>query len=229
MTKVLIIAPHPDDAELAMGGTIVKMIDAGWDVTIVDLTDGEPTPLGSKDIRSQETTAASTALGIKQRTCLGMPNRYLQASLRNREILAETIRGSRPDILFGPKLPDWHPDHVAAANLVRDARFHAKLHKTNMAGLPHWTPLQFNYFSSHRDHYPKPSFIIDITDQWEKKINAIKAYQSQIRNTPFVDGTSLVDKVEIICRYFGHCAGVKFGEPFFSQGPLCIKQIQLLV
>jgi N-acetylglucosamine malate deacetylase 1 len=229
MTKVLIIAPHPDDAELAMGGTIVKMIDAGWKVTILDLTDGEPTPHGSKEIRSKETDAASTVLGIKQRTCLGMPNRYLRASLRNRTSLAETIRVNRPDIIFGPQLPDWHPDHVAAASLIRDARFHAKLHKTNMAGLPHWTSMQFGYFSPHRDHYPTPSFVIDITDQWERKINSINAYQSQIRNSQFADGTSVIDNVEIICRYFGHCAGVKFGEPFFSQGPLCIKQIQLLV
>lgn len=229
MVKVLIIAPHPDDAELAMGGTIAKMVDAGWEVTIVDLTDGEPTPHGSRNIRSQETNAATAILGIKQRVCLDMPNRYLRATLRNRELLAETIRVNRPDVLFGLQLPDWHPDHVAAASLVRDARFHAKLHKTTMAGLPYWTPVQFTYFSPHRDRYPKPSFVIDITDQWETKINSIKAYQSQIRNTLFADGTSLVDKVEIICRYFGHCAGVKFGEPFFSQGPLSIKQIQLLV
>ena len=92
MKTALIVAPHPDDAELGMGGTIAKMETGGWNVTVVDLTDGEPTPFGSKQIRAKETKTASDILGIKKRICLGMPNRSLDPTLENRRKLAEVIR-----------------------------------------------------------------------------------------------------------------------------------------
>ena len=212
MKKILIVAPHPDDAELGMGGTIAKMLDSGWDVTIVDLTDGEPTPFGSRQIRHEETNKSNAILGIKNRICLGMPNRYLQANLENRKKLSEIIRLNQPDLLFGPVLPDWHPDHKAAAELVEGARFEAKFHKTDMAGVPHWTPGMYGYYSTHRPGYDNPLFVVDITDYWERKIKAIEAYQSQLQNS--VNQVSLLEKAEVVCRYFGQCAGVKYAEPF---------------
>jgi bacillithiol biosynthesis deacetylase BshB1 len=227
MKTVLIVAPHPDDAELAMGGTIAKMIDAGWNVTIVDLTNGEPTPLGSEQIRKKETRNASKALGIKNRICLDLPNRYLQPTLENRRKLAEVIRLYQPDLLFGPVMPDLHPDHVVAANLINSARFEAKFHKTDMAGIPHWTPKQYGYYSTHRTIYNKPSFVVDITDRWVAKLNAIRAYQSQIKNTSQHNSISLVEKVKIICRYFGQCAGVKYAEPFVGYEPISIRNLKI--
>ena len=88
MTNVLIIAPHPDDAELAMGGVIAQMIQSKWNVVLADLTNGEPTPLGTEQIRKQESQEASRILGITNRINLGLPNRYLQATLENRQRLA---------------------------------------------------------------------------------------------------------------------------------------------
>jgi bacillithiol biosynthesis deacetylase BshB1 len=227
MKKILIIAPHPDDAELAMGGTIAKMIDAGWKVTIVDLTNGEPTPLGSEKIRKKETLNANKALGIKNRICLNLPNRYLQPTLENRRKLAEVIRLHQPDLLFGPVMPDLHPDHVAAANLINGARFEAKFHKTDMPGIPHWTPKQYGYYSTHRTFYDKPSFVVDITDWWTAKINAVRVYQSQIKIAPQYNNISLLEKVKIICRYFGQCAGVKYAEPFISYEPVSGKNLEI--
>jgi bacillithiol biosynthesis deacetylase BshB1 len=228
VTKAMIIASHPDDAELAMGGTIVKMIESGWDVTIVDLTDGEPTPFGSRELRQKETEKASNILGIKKRICLEMPNRYLQATLENRRKLAETIRLIQPDLIFGPVIPDYHPDHIETSKLVRAARFEAKFHKTDMAGTPHWVPREYSYYSTHRLCYDKPSFIVDITDVWNKKIEAIKAYQSQLKSVSEEDSPSLLDKVEITCRYFGQCVGSKYGEPFVSNEPIGVKKLELL-
>lgn len=228
MNKVLIIAAHPDDAELAMGGSIAMMIDTGWDVTIVDLTDGEPTPFGSKNIRRQETNNANKILGIEKRICLGMPNRYLQANLENRKKLAQIIRLNHPDLIFGPLVPDWHPDHVATAQLVAGARFEAKLHKTDMPGEPHWTTKMYGYYSTHRLEYEKPSFIVDVTDHWDKKVDAIKAYHSQNKNTDADKKISLLEKVEVSCRYFGQCIGRMYGEAFVSYEPMGIKRIELL-
>jgi len=224
----MIVAPHPDDAELAMGGTVAKMIESGWDVVVVDLTDGEPTPFGSKKLRQQETEKANHILGIEKRQCLGMPNRYLQANLENRRTLAEVIRKHRPDMLFGPAMPDHHPDHVETAKLIECARFEAKLHKTDMKGTPHWVPRQYGYHSTHKSDNGKPSFIVDVTDSWDKKIQAIQAYQSQIKNVSAPNGVSLIEKVEVVCRYFGHCIGSKYAEPFIGYQPVCVQRLEFL-
>ena len=227
MAKVLIIAPHPDDAELAMGGVIAQMIQSNWDIVLADLTNGEPTPLGTEQIRKHESQKASQILGIANRINLGLPNRYLQASLDNRRRVAELIRTECPDILFGPKSPDYHPDHVETTKLIEGARFVAKFHKSDMAGRPHWTPKVYQYYSPHRTIHCNPSFIADISNVWEKKISAIKAYQSQVTSTS-TNGKTLADSVETICRYFGQCIGCKYGEPFYCQDPMAMTNLNIL-
>jgi len=228
MKKVMIVAPHPDDAELAMGGTIVKMLEADWEVVVIDLTDGEPTPYGSKQIRQKETQKANQILGIKNRICLEMPNRYLQATLENRRKLAEAIRLWQPDLLFAPVMPDHHPDHTEAAKLIAGARFEARFHKTSMKGRPHWVGRRYDYYSSQRSQYNKPSFIVDITDCWHKKLAAIKAYQSQTRNRPAATAASILEQTEVVCRYFGQCIGAGYGEPFVASEPIGIRKVDFL-
>ena len=220
--KVLVVAPHPDDAELSMGGTIARMITSGWDVCVVDLTDGEPTPFGSKEIRAQETALASKILGIKNRICLDLPNRKLKETLENRKKLAEVIRQFRPDALFGPSLPDWHPDHVAATQLMEAARFEAKYHKTDMIGQSHWTPKLYYYYSAHRMEYQRPSFIVDISDKWQKKRDAINVYKSQIENSIINQSISLIEKSDVAARFFGLSIASKYGEPFICNEPISI-------
>ena len=222
MKTALIVAPHPDDAELAMGGAIAKMIIAGWSVCIVDLTNGEPTPFGSKEMRAKETQQASDILGIKRRLCLNMPNRNLELTLQNRRKLAEVIRVNRPDILFAPAMPDWHPDHKATLELTESARFEAKYHKTDLAGSPHWTPKLWLYYSPHRQDFIKPSVIMNISDVWEKKLTAIKAYQSQLKNSSRNGTYSLLERIEITAKYFGQCINTAYGEPFIAREPVSI-------
>ena len=89
----------------------------------------------------------------------------------------------------------------------------------------YWTPKQYGYYSTHRLNYDKPSFIVDITSYWDRKISAVKAYQSQIKNVSTNEALSLVEKVEVICRYFGQCAKVRYGEPFVSCEPMLIKEL----
>lgn len=222
MKTALIVAPHPDDAELAMGGTIARMIVTGWSVCVVDLTDGEPTPFGSKEIRAKETQQASVILGIKKRICLDMPNRNLEPTFQNRRKIAETIRLNRPDILFAPAMPDWHPDHRAALELTEAARFEAKYHRTDLAGEPHWTPKLWLYYSPHRQDFARPSVIMDISDAWEKKLAAIKAYQSQLKSSGCNGTRNLLERIEITAKYFGMCINAAYGEPFTTSEPVSI-------
>lgn len=228
MNTVLVVSPHPDDAELGMGGTIGKMISTGSDVIIVDLTDGEPTPFGSKTSRKKETKAASKILGVKERICLDMPNRYLEVSLENRRKLAEVIRMYKPDALFGPAMPDWHPDHVAAGELIKASRFQAKFHKTDMKGEPYWVPRMYLYYSPHRSGCYNPSIIVDISSCWDLKITAIRAYESQVANSSSEQTFSLTERIEVAARYFGMCIDVEYGEPFLSDEPMSSCDLQFL-
>ena len=143
-----------------------------------------------------------------------MPNRNLEPTLQNRKKLAEVIRLHKPDILFAPAMPDWHPDHKAALELTEAARFEAKYHKTDLAGEPHWTPKLWLYYSPHRQDFARPSFIMDISDVWEKKFAAIKAYQSQLKNSGRNGTCSLLERIEITAKYFGQCVNAAYGEPF---------------
>jgi len=150
------------------------------------------------------------------------------ATLENRRKLAEVIRLEQPDMLFGPVMPDYHPDHVETTKLVKGARFEAKFHKASMAGTPHWVPREYGYYSVHRLEYDKPSFIVDVTDFWDKKIAAIQAYQSQIRNTSSGGSACVLEKVEAVGQYFGQCVCGKYGEPFVSYEPVAVKELEFL-
>ena len=132
----LVIAPHPDDAELGAGGAILMLKAEGARVGVLDLTDGEPTPYGSPEVRRRETEAATALLGLDWRGNLGLPNRSLTADLEARARLAGVLRRLRPRFLFAPYWEDAHPDHVAASALVDAARFWAKLTKTDLPGEP---------------------------------------------------------------------------------------------
>jgi len=225
----LVIAPHPDDAELGMGGSIVRMIAQGMKVGILDLTSGEPTPHGSDEIRRAETEAASKVLGINWRQNLGLPNRSLEATLEARGKLAEVFRKTRPRWLFAPYWVDAHPDHVAATGLVEAARFWSKLTKSSLAGEP-WHPHRiFNYFCVHLKMHPQPDFVVDITDQWLAKRDAIACFQSQ-----FVTGResmepSFLDRLETEARWWGQSIGVQFGEPFASREPVGLSDFSRLI
>src|SRR5262249_314390 len=168
----LVIAPHPDDAELGAGGTILLLKAQGARVGVLDLTNGEPTPFGSPEIRRRETDAATAILGLDWRGNLGLPNRSLQADLDSRPTLPRVLRQVQPRILLAPYWEDSHPDHVAASALVDAARFWAKLTKTDLPGEPHHPQRILYYFSVHLRLHPKPSFVLDITPYLTTKMQA---------------------------------------------------------
>ncbi|MGV3486270.1 MAG: bacillithiol biosynthesis deacetylase BshB1 [Planctomycetaceae bacterium] len=225
----LVVAPHPDDAELGMGGTILKMVAEGMQVGILDLTSGEPTPHGSEQLRRQETAAASEILGIAWRGNAGLPNRSVESTLEARAIVAGYIRRLRPRWLFAPYWDDAHPDHVAATQLVESARFWSKLTKTDMPGQPHHPERIYYYFCIHLRLAPNPSFIVDISDQWEAKRRSIEAYESQFITGRETEPPTLMDRFRDDAAYWGRLINRRYGEPFATREPLAIGSLRDLV
>ena len=143
---VLVVAPHPDDAEIGVGGTLVCCQRQKLRVGVVELTSGEPTPHGSPEIRAAETEAATSVLGLDWRHNLGLPNRSLEHTLEARRSLASIFRLTRPRLILAPYWEDSHPDHVVASSLVDAARFWSKLSRTDMPGEPYHPPRILYYF-----------------------------------------------------------------------------------
>jgi bacillithiol biosynthesis deacetylase BshB1 len=225
----LIVAPHPDDAELAVGGTILLLKAQGMQVGVLDLTDGEPTPHGTPEIRRQETTAATRLLGIDWRGNLGLPNRLLQPTLQARGLLAGVIRDLRPRFLLAPYWEDAHPDHVAASQLVDAARFWAKLTKTDLPGAPHYPQRIFYYFTLHLRLHVKPSFVVDITPHIDAKMQAIACYRSQfIEGRPSAPPT-LLDDFRDRARYWGWAIGAGYGEPLLCREEIGLGSLRDLI
>ena len=226
---VLVVAPHPDDAELGMGGALQQFKQQSWQVGVLDLTDGEPTPHGSVEIRAQETQAATDMLQIDWRGNLGLTNRKLEATLEARYQLAEVIRQTRPKWLFAPYWIDGHPDHVAATQLVEAARFWAKLSKSEMAGNPHHPERLFYYHSVHLKLAIDPAFILDISEQWEVKMQALNCYQSQFVHGREEEGTSFLDRVRGQAEQWGQLIGRRYGEPYSCREPLGASSFSELI
>ncbi len=220
MLDALVIAPHPDDAELGMGGTIVRLQQQGWNVGILDLTSGEPTPLGSLPTRRAETAAATAALGNPWRRNLDLPNRSLEPTLLNRRALAAVFREVRPRLLFAPFWEDAHPDHTAATKLVEDARFWSKLSKSDLPGAPFFPLRIFYYFCVHLKIIERPSFLIDMSEQHEAKMTALRCYRSQFLDNLAPDQPGVIDAVADRTRFWGHLTGVRHAEPFASREPI---------
>ncbi len=229
MLDVLIIAPHPDDAELGMGGAILKLLAEGRRVGVLDLTSGEPTPHGSPEIRRRETAAATAVLGLDWRENLGLANRSLEPTLENRAAVAEVIRRERPRWLFAPYWVDAHPDHAAATKLVEDARFWAKLTKTDLAGEPHHPERVYYYYCVHLKLAPQPAFVLDISDQWETKAAAIRAYESQFITGRPTEPPTFLDRLRDEAAYWGKTIGTRYGEPYASREPIGLGTMAGLV
>ncbi|MCY2953973.1 MAG: bacillithiol biosynthesis deacetylase BshB1 [Planctomycetota bacterium] len=224
MASILVVGPHPDDQELGMGGSIIRLAAQGHRVHILDVTDGEPTPTGSSEIRARESAAAARIIGV-QRSLLGLPNRQVVHSIESRHKLAAVIRVHRPDWMFLPYPIDAHPDHVAVTRIGEDARFDAKLTKTDIPGEP-WHPKRIiYYFCTHLRLSFQPTFCIDISQQIETKMAAIHCYQSQ-----FGQGNNPVPQmVQTLNAYFGGRIGTAYAEPFFTYEVLGLGGLDQLV
>ena len=221
------VGAHPDDVELGMGATIAKMTAAGRRVAIVDLTDGEPTPHGSAELRARESARAADVLGVSERRTLTQSNRFLFDTIEARMELAEVFRELRPRMVFGPYSVDAHPDHVAAAQLVMAARFYSKFTKTSMASEPFYPPRAYQYMAVHLRLIAQPSFVIDVSGYLDAKLEAIRSYESQFAANEANRG--IVTSMEQTAQRWGALAGVEAGEPFFSAEPVALPTPDVLI
>ncbi len=214
LVDVLAFGAHPDDVEIAMGGTLLSLKARGAKVVVCHLTDGEPTPYGNRKTRLKEAEAAARVLKLDDYLILPLKNRELQDTLPARRKVAEVMRRYKPGIVFAPYWVDAHPDHWAASALVQAARFWAKLVKTDMEGEPWYPPKLYYHLCSHLRPNVRPSFIVDTSPYHDQKLKAVACYESQFIKKP---GSRALEFINVSNRYFGSLVGVQTGEPFFSK------------
>jgi bacillithiol biosynthesis deacetylase BshB1 len=225
---VLCVAPHPDDAEIGAGGTLIRCRRLGLRTGVIDLTDGEPTPQGSPEVRARETAAATAILGLSWRANLGLPNRSLESTLAARRALAGVFRLARPPIVLAPYWDDAHPDHVAASRLCDDARFWSKLTRTDLPGEPFHPPQIYYFFSVHLRIHPRPSFVFDISAAIDEKLAALACYESQFVTGRSSEPPTLLDDLRDRARYWGWAIGTRYGEPFASREEIGLNDLRVI-
>ncbi|MBB6428602.1 PIG-L family deacetylase [Algisphaera agarilytica] len=232
--NIIVTGPHPDDQELGMGGTIARLASQGHNVLVLDMTNGEPTPYGSVEQREIEWNAALEVLnrqaangGKVTRRLLGLKNREVQHTLEARHAMAGVIREHQAEMIFLPFEEDAHPDHRAVTRIVEDARFDAKLTKTDLPGEPIYPKWMIYYYCTHLRWVANPSFCLDITEQMDLKVDSIKAYETQ-----FVipeKNRRVVEFVREMNGYIGSRIGTRYAEPFFTKEPLGLNSLEGLV
>jgi bacillithiol biosynthesis deacetylase BshB1 len=224
---LLIFAAHPDDAEIGMGGTILKHVAAGQSVGIIDLTYAEMSSNGDVETRQREAEEASRLLGLTVRENLGLPDRGLSLGAPQLDKLVSAIRRHRPRLVFAPYFVDRHPDHGVCSRMAEEAVFNAKLRRYRPEE-PAWTVDSFYYYFINEVH--PPGFIVDITAEQERKMAALSAYRSQFEpaghqpdwvETPLTRG--YLDNVASRDRLFGQPRRVAYAEGFLSKGPLLFE------
>jgi bacillithiol biosynthesis deacetylase BshB1 len=223
---ILVIASHPDDAELGCGGTIAKHVALGMKVGIIDLTQGELGTRGNAQSRAEEAAAASSVLKISVRENLGLADGFFQNTQESQLAVIRKVRQYQPDIVLANAIMDRHPDHGKGASLAYDACFLSGLAKINTTGddgsvQKAWRPKHvYHYVQSQ---YIKPDFIVDISDYWEIKLRAIRAYKTQFFDASSSEPQTFISKPEFLnflearAIELGNIAGVKYAEGFTTH------------
>ncbi len=230
---ILAIAAHPDDIELGCAGTIIKHIEAGDSVGIIDLTEGELGTRGSVELRYEEAKKAAELMGVKVRLNAKMEDGFFKNNKENQLKLIEYIRYFRPEIVIANALEDRHPDHGRGGRLIADACFYAGLRKieTYWDGVfqEPWRPKRV--FHMMQDRTLTPSFIIDISTTHKKKMEAIKCYRSQFHNLhssepiTYIASAGFLDSIVNRDALMGKQIGVKYGESFICENIVGIADL----
>ena len=232
---VLVVAAHPDDAEISAGGTILRLVDAGRRVGIVDLTEGELGTRGTVEDRRRETEAANALLGIHLRANLGLPDGGVADRDEPRAALARLFRLHRPDVVLAHHREDVHPDHAAAGVLATKSWYLAGLARLaeRDGGAPAWRPARLFHFMGHLPF--EPTLVVDVGGVWERKVEVIRCYRTQLApataeddGSHFLFGADILARAETKARYWGERIGCRFGEPLLHAGPLPADGANLL-
>lgn len=219
---ILVFGAHADDVELACAGTVLRATKAGQKVGIIDLTMAEMGTRGDVETRRRESLESAEILGVELRERLDFGDGRMRAGEAEETELIRVIRRYRPEILIAPYPDDRHPDHTRTGQLVTDAWFYAGLVKRETGEPAHRPDAVLYYIQNYVQH---PSFVVDITDHWEDRLRAIRAYRSQFHNPSsdepetFISQKSFIDMIEARARHFGALIGVEFGEAYVTKQP----------
>jgi bacillithiol biosynthesis deacetylase BshB1 len=224
---VLAIAAHPDDVEQTCGGTLIRMAESGYRTGVLDLTAGDMGTRGTPEERMAESDLAASHLLLAWRGNLRMPDARLENSLPARMTLAVKIRELKPRVVILPYWQARHPDHYRAGELGYEACFLAGLRKLDPYSEPH-RPFKILYSSVYAD--VKPSFIVDISAQFERRMSALFSYASQFGAAEqgsdlFPAEQEIRDRLGAIARFYGNLIGVRYGEPFVVKEAIEVGDI----
>ncbi len=216
LLDVLSIAAHRDDIEITCGGTIIKLTDKGKRVGVLDLTQGEMGTKGTAEDREREAAIAADLMGLAWRGNLGLPDANIEVNRENKIEIVKIIRQAKPSLVILPFWRQRHPDHLSANLLGYDACYLAGLTKLEIDGEP-YRPRKIIYCSSFRD--VKHSFFVDVSDQFQRKLESVRAYKSQFDGTPqsneiFKPGVDIFEYMTVTARYYGQMLGVEYAEAF---------------
>jgi len=218
-TDILAIAAHRDDIEQTCGGTLLKMAERGYRTAVLDLTQGEMGTRGTVDDRAREANDAARILKIGWRQALGIPDGRVENTYENRLKIARVIRQLRPRVLILPYWQARHPDHATASPLGYEAAFLAGLAKLDL-GVPPHRPFKIIYASLYAD--VRPTFVVDISAQFETRFSALMAYRSQYEDQTagselFPRQAEIRERIAVMAGYYGLLAGVQYAEPFVQK------------
>lgn len=229
---VLAIAAHRDDVELTCGGTLLKAAALGQRTAIVDLTQGEMGSRGSAELRAEEASRAAEILGVSARVNLGLPDAGIFNTPAARAALVRVIRQFQPRVVIAPSITGKHPDHRVSAELVTDACFLSGLAKVE-PDMPRFRPFKLLHCLTYREDVIKPTFVVDISEQFEQKLLAIRAYASQFDGATqagevFPNGEPLYDIVRHQAAHYGSLIRVKYGEPYYTAETMRVDDLTSL-
>ena len=229
---ILAIAAHPDDIELICGGTLIRAHMLGRSTGIIDLAAGEMASRGTPELRAKEAAKAAKVMGVAVRENLGFPDGGIQNTPETRAKLAVAIRQLKPTIVITHSQHGRHPDHPIVAQLVRDACFVAGLKKVEPKVAPH-RPLKVIHALSFREDNQKPTFVVDISEAFEKKLEAIACYKSQFGEAVqagevYPNGEPLSDLIRHHAAHYGSLIRCRYGEPFYTTETMRVEDVASL-
>ena len=229
---VLAIAAHRDDVELTCAGTLLRAADAGHRTGILDLTAGESGTRGSAELRAEEASRSAAILGVAERRNAGLPDAHLSNTEDTRRSVVEHLRHFAPRVVILPFPVGRHPDHRVASELGRDACFLAGLARYDAGGTPH-RPFKIVYALSYREDPLKPTFVVDISAQFERKMAAIRCYASQFDGAKaageiFPTGQYLYSLVETQNAHYGSLIRARYGEPYYTHETMAVDDVMSL-
>jgi len=224
---ILAIAAHPDDVEQTCGGTLIRMAEMGYRTGVLDLTAGDMGSRGTPEIRIKESDTAACHMLLGWRGNMRLPDARLENTLSVRMSLAAEIRNLRPRIVILPYWEARHPDHYRASEIGFEACFLAGLKKLDEETTPH-RPDKIMYSSLYAN--VTPSFVVDISAQFERRMNALLAYDSQYgehsaASDLFPQKQEIRERLSAIARFYGNLIGVKYGEPFVVKEAMRVDDI----